>query len=116
MQSLLLKQGILLQVLHGAVAGQPADSPRPAWRLSSAGQVWWEMLGGQRSMLPLQSNAMVASWPFLFFLILSKSDFKGGQAIEELDHLTPFIQRNKLPILLFCCWAKAEQVWNKAAL
>lgn len=38
---------------------------------------------------------------FFFFLILSKSDFKGGQPTEELDHLAAFIQRNTLSILPF---------------
>lgn len=56
---------------------------------------------GKRPISPLESDAWAASLPFLFFLNLSKSDFKGGQAIEELDHLVPFSQRNMLSILLF---------------
>lgn len=54
-----------------------------------------------RSILPVESDAWGASLPFLFFLILGKSDYKGGQATEELDHLVLLIQRNVLPILPF---------------
>lgn len=70
--------------------------------------------GGKRSVLPSERDAWAASLPFLHFLILSKSGFKGGPAIDELDHLAPFIQRNVICRFFCCCWAEAAQVWNKA--
>lgn len=84
--------------------------------LSRSGRRCWGVGHGKCSILPLGSNAWVASLPFLFFLILSKSDFKGGQAVEELDYLAPFTQRNMLSILLFLLlgWSRADV--NKATL
>lgn len=56
---------------------------------------------GKHYTLPLASSSYTASLPLFFFLIVSKSDFKGDQAKEELDHLAPFTQRNILSILFF---------------
>lgn len=79
--------------LWGAQA-QPRGTPLQA---GSGGEV----LGMQALYSPFRKQRLGSILCHFFFLILSKSNFKGGQATEEFDHLAPFIQRNVLSILLF---------------